>query len=272
MSARCKARAWAVTRRDGVVLGFTDHDRALAFEGITFLPDSGLSARMTVAGSGLSVDNSEVLGALSAEAITEADIEAGRWDGAEVRLWVVDWRDVEQRALRFRGSLGEIRRGEGAFHAELRGLTERLNQPRGRVFQRTCAAVLGDASCGFDIAQPGFSAELVLEEGGDGQRFLLPGLEGFAPGWFLHGRLEALDGAAAGLVGVIKEDQQEGTLREVLLWTPLRAKVAAGDRVRLIAGCDRRAVTCREKFDNMLNFQGFPALPGDDWLVVGPRG
>lgn len=263
-------RAWAVTRRDGVVLGFTDHDRAFRFDGIDFLPDAGFSARALVSASGLSVDNSEVLGALSHEAIREEEIEAGRFDGAELRLWLVNWADVSERHLRFRGTLGEIRREGGAFQAELRGLTERLNQARGRTFQRTCSAVLGDAHCGFDPGLAGFSAEVTLEAGGDGQVFFLRGLGDYAEGWFAQGRLVVLSGAAEGLTGLIKRDRAAGAAREVLLWEGLRAPVVAGDRIRLLAGCDRRAETCREKFDNLLNFQGFPHLPGEDWLIVGP--
>lgn len=270
MTTTTMVRAWAVTRSDGVTLGFTEHDRKLAFEGIIFAPDAGLSARMLVTGSGLAVDNSEVLGALSGEAISEADIEAGRYDGAEVRLWIVDWRDPAMRRLRFRGTLGEIRRADGGFHAELRGLTEQLNQPRGRVFQRGCSAVLGDAACGFDLARPGFSVELAAGDT-DGQRFSFAGLDAHAAGWFAHGRLQMLDGAARGLEGIVKDDRLVNGRREVLLWTPLRAPVAPEDRLRLIAGCDRRAETCRNKFDNMINFQGFPHLPGEDWLLIGPR-
>lgn len=263
-------RAWAVARRDGVVLGFTDHDRALRFEGVDFLPGAGFSARALVSASGLSVDNSEVLGALSHEAIREEEIEAGRFDEAELRLWLVNWADVAERRLRFRGTLGEIRREGAAFRAELRGLTERLNQPRGRTFQRSCSAVLGDATCGFDLETPGYSVEVTLESGGNGQVFSLPGLADFAEGWFAHGRLLVLTGTGAGLVGLIKRDRLTGGLRELLLWEPIRAALQAGDRVRLLVGCDRRAETCRAKFDNMLNFQGFPHLPGDDWLIVGP--
>ncbi len=263
-------RAWAVARRDGVVLGFTDHDRALRFEGVDFLPGAGFSARALVSASGLSVDNSEVLGALSHEAIREEEIEAGRFDEAELRLWLVNWADVAERRLRFRGTLGEIRREGGAFQAELRGLTERLNQRRGRSFQRSCSAVLGDASCRFDLQAPGFSVEVTLDAGGDGQAFSLPGLEDYAEGWFVHGRLVVLSGAGEGLVGLIKRDRQADGRRELLLWEPLRAPVVAGDRIHLLAGCDRRAATCREKFDNLLNFQGFPNLPGEDWLMAGP--
>jgi hypothetical protein len=150
-------RAWAVTRRDGVVLGFTDHDRDLAFEGVVFRAASGLTASAVQQGTGLAVDNTEALGALSDAGLTEADILAGRYDGAEVRLWQVNWADVDQREMLFRGSVGEITRAGGAFRAELRGLTEMLNQPRGRVFQRDCSAVLGDGQCRVETGLPMFS-------------------------------------------------------------------------------------------------------------------
>ena len=83
--------AWAVTRTDGALFGFTDHDRDLAFDGITFRADSGLSARALQQGTGLSVDNTEALGLLSDAGLSEVDIVAGRFDVAEVRCWRVNW-------------------------------------------------------------------------------------------------------------------------------------------------------------------------------------
>ncbi|MEJ2016982.1 MAG: DUF2163 domain-containing protein [Maritimibacter sp.] len=80
------ARCWALTRRDGMVLGFTDHDRDLSFDGISFKAETGLTARALAQSTGLSIDNSEALGGLSSAAVTEADITAGRYDGAEVRV------------------------------------------------------------------------------------------------------------------------------------------------------------------------------------------
>ena len=46
--------AWRVTRRDGVVMGFTDHDRDLAFGGLAYLAASGFAASETEDGNGLS--------------------------------------------------------------------------------------------------------------------------------------------------------------------------------------------------------------------------
>ena len=264
-------RAWALVRADGMTLGFTDHDRDIAFDGIDFRADTGLTARTLQQGTGLAVDNSEALGALSDAAITETDIAAGRYDGAAVTAWLVNWQDVTQRQLLFRGALGEIRRAGGAFEAELRGLAEALNRPQGRVYQKSCSAVLGDADCTFDLTTPGSFADLTVETVEARQRFRFAALPGFAPGWFLEGTLRMTGGAAQGLSGVIRDDVTlPGGRQEIGLWQPLGAEVAPGDPLRLEAGCDKRLRTCIDKFDNVLNFQGFPDIPGDDWTITDP--
>ena len=263
-------RAWGVWRRDGVVLGFTDHDRDLRFDGIVFRAGTGMTARALVQTTGLAVDNSEAVGALSSDAVTEADLIAGRYDAAVVRCWLVNWTDVAQRLLQFRGSLGEIVRSGGAFRAELRGLTEEMNQPQGRVYQRDCAAILGDAQCRFDLSRPGYSVEVAIETQSEGRIFGVSGLSGFAAGWFEKGRARLLDGEARGVIGLIKVDRIEGNRRVFELWTRIEPQVVAGDRLRLEAGCDRRAEICQSKFSNFNKFRGFPHIPGEDWLFSYP--
>ena len=265
------ARCWRVTRGDGVVLGFTDHDRDLTFDGTVFLAGAGLSARALSQTTGLAVDNTEAVGALSDAAITEGDLLAGRFDGAGVEAWLVNWADVAQRMMQFRGTIGEVVQAGGAFQAELRGLTELLNQPQGRVYQAPCSAILGDARCRVDLSLPGYFEERVVEEVEGGRVFRFADFLGFDDRWFERGRLVVLTGAAAGLVEVVKNDRLTGRGRVVELWQGLRAPVVAGDRIRLEAGCDRRAETCRLKFANFANFRGFPHLPGEDWLAAVPR-
>ena len=263
-------RAWLVSRKDGATFGFTDHDTDLGFDGYMFKASSGLTARALQQSSGFAVDNSETLGALSDASIEEADIVAGRFDGAEVRTWLVNWADVTQRIEQFRGSFGEITRSGGAFKAELRGQTDQLNQPRGRIYQRGCAAVLGDARCGVVLSQPHLSVEATLVDFDATQRLVFAGLQGFAEGWFERGRLTVLTGAAAGLIGIVKADQLDGGLRFIDPWQTFGALIAIGDQVRLQAGCDRTSSTCKTKFANFLNFRGFPHMPGEDWLASYP--
>lgn len=265
-------RAYAVRRADGETLGFTDHDRDLQFDGILFRADSGLTAKALVQTTGLSVDNTEVFGALRHEAIREEDILAGRYDGAEVTGWLVNWADVSVREISFRGTLGEIVRGGGAFTAELRGLSEGLNRPQGRIYHARCSAVLGDSDCALDMGQPGHSAEMVILAQSEGVRLRLADVGGFAERWFERGRLTVLDGPAAGLVGIVKSDRVGALGRDIELWQSMGIAPRPGDMVRLEAGCDKRAETCRLKFANLMNFRGFPDIPGDDWSMSYPGG
>ncbi|MGI1663323.1 DUF2163 domain-containing protein [Palleronia sp. KMU-117] len=264
------ARCWALTRRDGRVLGFTDHDRPLSFAGLSFAADAGLSARALQQGTGLAVDNSEAVGVLSHASIREEDIRAGRFDGADVRCWLVNWRNVEERKLLFRGSIGEIRTSAGSFTAELRGMTEALNQSSGRNFQKPCGARLGDARCGVDLSGDAFRAIRTVLSAEDNRRLDLGLLAPYAKGWFTRGTLRVLDGEAEGQAAVVKDDREATGGRRIELWSDLRATIAPGDRVEITAGCDRMAETCRVKFNNFLNFRGFPHIPGEDWLISYP--
>lgn len=263
-------RAWAVTRKDGVVLGFTDHDRTLRFEGIDFAASSGLTARSVEQTTGLAVDNSEALGALSDASIREEDVRAGLFDGAELRSWLVNWSAVEERQLVFRGSLGEVERQGVLFRAELRGLAEAINQPQGRVYQRPCAAVLGDDACRFDTSAPGYSLVATVMAVPSATEIMLQSQTGVEDAWFLRGRVTVLTGRASGQVGVVKRDRETEAGRLIELWEAVAVGVQPGDDLRLEAGCDKRVETCRGKFDNLLNFRGFPSIPGEDWLVSYP--
>jgi phage conserved hypothetical protein BR0599 len=267
-----RARAWALTRDDGLVLGFTDHDRDLSFEGITFRAGTGMTASAIVQGTGLAVDNTEATGALSDAALTEGDILAGLYDGADLVVWEVDWADPAWRRVLFRGSLGEITRLDQAFKAELRGMTEPLSKAGGRVFGTLCPAVLGDARCGFDLDLPGFAAEIPLVAVAEGGAMLeIDELPEFAPDWFVDGAARFLTGAAQGMTVPVRREEKTGARRRLHLWSAPGFQPAPGDTLRIEAGCDKRFQTCRLKFLNQVNFQGFPHVPSDDWLQATPR-
>jgi len=262
------ARSWLLERRDALTFGFTDHDLPVTFEGITFDANGGLTAGALTQSSGLAIDNSEALGALSDTRITETDINAGRYDGAWVTSWLFNWQNVAERRIIFRGQVGEVRRANGAFTAELRGLTELLNEPQGRTYLKTCPDM---GLRGFDFSQPGYAAEVPIEDVEDRRVFQFTSLAGYAPGWFERGRFEVLTGSAQGLQGAVKWDRTLEGVREIELWLALRADLQPGDIVRLEAGSDGTLETCKNKFNNVVNFRGFPFIPGEDWLAAVPR-
>ena len=154
------ATCWRVTRRDGLVLRFTDHDRNLTISGETFLASLSYERSALAWRADLSVAQAELRAILDSASITERDIRAGLWDGAAVAIFVVNWSDLSQGILRrARGWLGELVIGEnGAVRAELRGLAQPLQAPVGSVYQPTCRADLGDAKCKIPLRPPLWAA------------------------------------------------------------------------------------------------------------------
>jgi uncharacterized phage protein (TIGR02218 family) len=256
---------WRVTRADGVVMGFTDHDRDLAFDGTRFAAGSGFEASATEEGAGLSAEGSDVRGGFSSEAITEADLAAGRYDGARVELFRVNWQDPAQRLLLKVQLIGEVSRSGSDFTAELRPFTHRLQQPVGRIYARTCAAAFADSACGFQPRDGVHRGAGSVREAISESRLALSGLDGFAADHFARGTLEFRSGGLAGLTAEIAAHGLEAGSAVVDLWLPLPFRPEPGDAVRLTVGCDKRFATCRKRFGNGANFQGFPHMPGSDY-------
>ena len=216
------------------------------------------------------MDNTEIIGSLSDAAISETDLTVGRFDGAEVVIWLLNWKDVEQRTIRFRGNFGEIQISNGSFRVDLRGLTEALNQTRGRVYHPGCSAVLGDAECRFNLEQVDFSVDTVIKKRGKTGEYFLP-VQGALPDrWFEWGRVRVLSGVAEGLMATVRIDQTSGGFRRIELMVDFELAPDVGDELRLQAGCDKMSGTCRTKFANFLNFRGFPHIPGTDWMASYP--
>ncbi|MFG1288101.1 DUF2163 domain-containing protein [Xanthobacter versatilis] len=260
--------AWRVTRRDGLVTGFTDHDRDLVVDGVTCKAASGISGSQSTLASGLSVTGAEVSGALSHDALSEDDLAAGLYDGAAIDHLLVNWQDPAQVLLLRRGTIGEVRAQDGVFTAEIRSLSDGLNQTRGRLLSSSCDADLGDARCGIDLTLPAHaaSATVVAVEGVLSLR--VTGLSAFAEGAFARGRARLSSGANAGFVTEVKAHlvDAEGVL--LRLWQRPPFAVAEGDGITLTAGCDKQFATCRDRFSNALNFRGFPHMPGNDFVIA----
>lgn len=261
------AWCWRLARADGVVFGFTDHDRPVAFEGTTYQPESGLTASEIRSGSDLAVDAQDAQGVLSSDEITETDILDGRWDNAEVLIWRVNWQAPGQRVLIRRGAIGQIRRGRMAFVAEMRALAHVLGQTVGRAFQATCDAELGDGRCGVNLEDPAFNGAGTLVARLRDRAFTAAGLGGFTSGWFNLGTVEWTSGANAGrLVEVMRHENAGGAVAFSLLEAPVRA-IAPGDTFMARAGCPKTFEACRETFGNTVNFRGFPHIPGNDAVI-----
>lgn len=272
---------WKITRLDGEVFGFTDLDRDVSFDGMTYSARSGYTPSQLESKVDLSVDNMELIGLLDSAGITANDVEAGLWNGAAYEISEINYLDESMgRNLLSTGWIGQIRRGkQGLQVAELRGLASKLQMNVGRIVLPTCDAQLGDARCGVDLGPftlvgiPVTTVEsrLVIVA----TDLTTASSPPFAAGWFNWGVITFTTGANAGLAQDIKEYEADGTLT---LQMAFPYTVAVGDEFTIRPGCNKLLKTgedeylgdCKVKFDNVVNFQGFAEVPLPSESVAFP--
>lgn len=264
------AQAWKLTRRDGVVLGFTDHDRDLVFDGVTFRAGTGFAASEATGRFDLSVEGGDIAGALDGDGLSDADLAAGRYDAAEIETWLVDWSDVALRVLTARGRLGEVKREGIAFIAEIRGLADLLAQESGRLYTAKCSADLGDGRCRVDLGDPVRRGYGTVEALLGTSIFVAGGLTGFTDDYFTAGRLSWTGGANTGLAIEVKQHRADDDEVMLSLWQAMLEPIMVGDTFTVTAGCDKTLATCRDRFANVDNFRGFPHIPGNDFIMSYP--
>ncbi|AVO44072.1 DUF2163 domain-containing protein [Phreatobacter cathodiphilus] len=263
------ATCWILRRRDGVVLGFTDHDGDLVVAGVTCRAASGFDATAAAEKLGFAAGTAEIAGALVDEAVSAADIRAGRYDGARVEVHCVDWTDPALAVLLRVMMLGAVTREGPAFRAELRSLAAALDVERGRLFTPRCGADLGDARCGVDLAAPGrYGAGTVVRLAEEAP--VIAGLAGLSADDLVGGRLTVASGAAAGFAVEIAAATVVTDGMKLTLWQMPPEALAVDDAVAVTVGCDKAFATCRDRFANAANFRGFPHMPGIDRIVSVP--
>jgi len=256
------ALCWRLERRDGVGIGLTAHDRDLMIDGNLYRASPGMTPSAIERGDGSDPDSTDVEGAMSSRAISEADLLGGRWDGARVSLFAVDWSDVTHRVALGGGTVGAVETHDGAFTAELRGLAAVLDRPLSEETSPECRAELGDGRCRVRMAG---RRRLVTVVAVEDEAVTLDATEPVPNGWG-NGGLRWLDGANAGL-----EDSIVASAGAVVtLRTLPRFAVAPGDRAEVSEGCDKSIATCADRFANVANFRGEPYLPGIDLLTRYP--
>jgi len=257
------ATCWRLERADGWVRGFTDHDRELVVDGLTYVASTGFLPSAIKTGSDLSVDNLDVDGFLDDAALRTEDLMAGLFDGARIEVFIVNWADIAQgRLLLRKGYLGEIKRADQRFSTEIRGLSNRLQQTAGNLYSRLCRVDLGSAQCGVALGPRTDTYSVTQVIAADTVRIVTARATGF----FTFGKATFTTGANAGAVNeVLLHDGQ--TIR---LFVPMPRPIVVGDQIVLVAGCDKTPETCNAKFANILNFRGEPHIPGNDKVFSYP--
>lgn len=273
-SPRKAAECVVIEARDGTRVRFTSWNRPQTIDLGEGFGAEECSASMVLSAATLSVglDASyfEVTGALDA-VVTEAGVNGGKWDDATA--WLVRISPgVSGVSPVLKGKVREPRVVGDTFVFEVRNVADVLNQELGTTVSAYCNASFGDARCTYAVPVVAATVTAVT----DALRLSVSYAGTYADDFFNLGKITFTSG---GLDGVISDNlfdfASDGDgAGSLVLFEPLPALPAVGDTLDLRIGCakirrsdDATVRTCLF-YDNVINFRGFPDVPGSAQVLT----
>ena len=263
------ARLFVITRTDGTVYRFTDHDADIVYDGNTYSAEASVLMSAVYSTVGGQTQTAEAVVAFDDSFIAEADVINGFFDFASFDVYLIDYNNTGASygvMTIFGGNIGAIENTHKGFcRMELRGKLHRANFMIGGVYMPECRTDLGSTKCGVST---GTITDTITVDVVTTATSYFSGTisQTLATGYFSLGLIRWLTGDNAGLAMEIASSGASGTTQTIRTTLPMPFAIQVGDTATLYAGCDKRVATCDSKFNNVLNFRGEPAKPGADWV------
>lgn len=232
----------------GVYAYYTTAQEAITYAGVRYEPDYIVHGE---------VEQTEELNKQALEITVKASSEVAKLYIAEIPP-----RSVSVRVYRFIMGIGEYRliwagrvvkpvfssdNDECVLHCE--PIFTILKRPGlRRNYQLLCPYALYDDRCGAPMGS--FMIEDVVEAK-SANWIAGPGIASKPAGWFIGGILRF------GAIYRLIIDNSGG---RIYLGGNV-SRLAVGDGVQVMAGCDKSLATCGGRFGNSINFGGFPYIP-----------
>jgi uncharacterized phage protein (TIGR02218 family) len=257
--AVCMRLTWA--RSPYTVFGFTTASNGFTFEGTLYVPAASFNPSAIASNANLSSEDLEVDGFINDESITEDDLRAGRWDSAAFEIFEVNWSDLTLGKKPMReGRLGKVTLNRQTFVAELLGRMKELDTAIGTITQPNCRNNLGDAKCKVPLGgSPSRTVSGTIDLCDTDFITLTDADRTEADVTFDEGVITFTSGQAAGLSFEIKAY----IVGVMVTKLPVPYDVT-GDSYTMTEGCIRSLTMCRDRFNNVVNFNGEPWLRGPD--------
>lgn len=162
------------------------------------------------------------------------------------------------------GRIGQVNTSGQTFSSEFLGLTKHLEKPIVRPYLPSCHAALGDSECLVNLASHTVTGTISSVD--TSGLVITDAARTEADNTFAYGLVTMTSGDSSGYSMEVKSSDNGGTFT---LQEHLPFGVSASDTYSLVKGCDKTFTTCKNTFNNVVNFRGFPHLPGMDKVIQG---
>lgn len=244
---------------DGTKIGITDHNKDIAFSlpeapgAVTYRADTGFRISDVEQSINLDPGNYEVTGPIGdLLVVTRPQLLGGRWRNATAYLFEVNWKSPTAAIDLMFGEITNRSADGDEFKFEIMDQRHRLNQTLGRTITNQCRRKKD--SCCVNIAPETITTVATVTDALTIEVAAVITSVDFVGGriWFTTGPLAGNDPVEIFAVS--------GSV--LTLYEPLPALPDVGDDCTIKEGCDGTIAMCRDRFNNAINFDGFPAVRG----------
>ena len=258
--ATTMAVCFRVTRTDGVEYFYTDHDQDFDYSGDTYTALGGVNVTSLESATGTGVDNLDLQTTIESTGLTDSDIIAGLLDFASFELFALNYNVIGDGIISLKaGTIGEYSSADPEAIFELRGLTQYLQQRVGDLMMRRCGVGLGSAECGVALGPHTVTGAVTGVT--NRQTFTVDTVPAARGGLFTF---------TSGNNNGLSMEVRSISGSTINLSLPIAYDITGGDTYSAYRGCDFLDSTCKDVFDNLVNFRGYPFLTGNDKLLSFP--
>lgn len=262
------ATFWRIVRLDNLVQGFTNYDKDITIDGVIYKAATGFNSTAFNQDNTLAVRNLEIESIISSDSITEADLIGGKYDYAAVDVFICRWDNPPsslslnppEHILMVRGIMGQISMSNRRYSAEVRSISQLLQQQISTTTTIECRAVFGDSKCTKNLLS--LTDGLTITAVTNNRQFTVNSSR--ANGFYDLGEITFNSGNNNGIKAMVLS-YSSGVIQ---LFESLPYPLVVGNTLIAIAGCNKTVQACRN-FNNIINYQGEPDIPGEDKFLAG---
>lgn len=260
------ATCWQIELSNGDKFGFTDCDRPLTIDGITYQADGGFEASDVSRGLGTEDSNSISLRSYFSSTLPESVLASGQVRSAKVFIFRVNPYELpdtlEDSPLTYdplvRGNINALELTDQTYVASLSGLKNSLSSTSGWMVQSTCRNSFCDNLCGLDIED--YTDTRTVTE------VINPTLiqmgASVADNYYAGGKIVWQTGDNLGLeTACIYSNGQR-----IKLSDRMPNAIAVGDTFTITQTCGKSFANCHQ-YGNISHFNGEPKIPGQDAIA-----
>lgn len=279
-----QAHCWKLSLQfDNRTFFWTDHPQPITlWDGQTYQPQSGGDSSAREMSAALDPTNKEFKGFAfvdTGDGLTNNELRNGALVGAYLDEMLIDWRTPHLGPIDFRRYfIKSATFDEHLWRLECEGLTYVLGDKIGEYWGWYCRSELfaqGEAACNLLPGPWTMSSTITYVYSGPAERttFRCAVSGDFASnGWADDGKLVINGHPNYGRIFNIRSwTGLGGGIAEVTLQQRIPNPIVVGTPILVYPGCDKTLTTCFRKFNNAINFQGEPWIPGSDSATRGVR-